>query len=43
MNFIDSLKEAIKQIWLMIMTIVIHEYTHDVHVYLINRQNIISN
>ena len=32
MNLIDSLKEAIEQIWCMIMTIVKHEYTHDVHI-----------
>ena len=43
MKFIDTLTEAIKQIWYMIMAIVIYENTHDVHIYFINRENIISN
>ena len=43
MTFTVSLKEAIKYIWHIIITVIVHEYTHHVYIYLTNRQNIIGN
>ena len=43
MTFTISLKEAIKFIWHIIITVIVHEYTHHVYIYLTNRQNIIGN
>ena len=43
MTFTFSLKEAIKYIWHIIITVIVHEYTHLVYIYLTNRQYIIGN
>ena len=36
-KFIISLKEAIEYIWHIIITVIAHEYTHHVYIYLTNR------
>ena len=42
-KFSISLKEATEYIWHIIITVIVHEYTHHVYIYLTNRQYIIGN
>ena len=43
MKFTISLEEAIECIWHIIITVIVHEYTIHVYIYLTNRQYIIGN
>ena len=36
MKFSISLKEATEYIWHIIITVIVHEYTHHVYIYLTN-------
>ena len=38
-----SLKEATEYVWHTIITVIVHEYTHHVYIYLTNRQYVIGN
>ena len=43
MTFTISLKEAIKYIWHIIITVIVLEYTHHVYIYLTNTQHTLGN
>ena len=43
MKFTISLKETMEYIWHIINTVMVHEYTHHVYIYLTNRQYLIGN
>ena len=43
MKFSISLKEATEYTWHIIITVIVHEYTNHVYIYLTNRQYVIGN
>ena len=43
MKFSISLNEATEYIWHVIIRLIVHEYTHNVYIYLTNRQYVIGN